>query len=369
MHQNANGLRARLRDGSFFETLDEHTPDVVLITEARSAQSKFVRVMGAKRKLTQRGYQYCAAYAGKDMGYAGCAVFSKIPFHFVMKGLETSNAPKTHAALLKQLEGEARVLTVEFANFSLVTCYSPNSGSENDLCRLPKRMAFEELLSYFLNRLDNPYVLVGDLNVARRTTDVEDGLDHPRYATHPGCTSEEREALETLIKKRKLFDLQEHSGTMGFTFKRNNPDRHGSRYQMRLDYVLPHEALRQHVSAYKIVRGCLSDHYGQIFEVDKSLFRALTPKFPEEMAAMEEETGNDPSIDVLKNVLHDIDNPYLPFFDTSPHPTRDAMDDEEEEEVMELCSSLSEYIDISSVLALDPNRSPVMFLVQTSRHS
>jgi hypothetical protein len=35
----------------------------------------------------------------------------------------------------------------------------------------------------------------------------------------------------------------------------------------------------------------------------------------------------------------------------------DAMDDEEEEEVMELCSSLSEYIDISSVLALDPNRS------------
>jgi hypothetical protein len=167
MHQNANGLRARLRDGSFFETLDEHTPDVVLITEARSARSKFVRVMGAKQKLTRRGYKYCAVHSGKNMGYAGCAVFSKIPFHFVMKGLETSNAPKTHAALLKQLEGEARVLTVEFANFSLVTCYSPNSGSENDLCRLPKRMAFEELLSYFLNRLDNPYVLVGDLNVAR----------------------------------------------------------------------------------------------------------------------------------------------------------------------------------------------------------
>ena len=103
----------------------------------------------------------------------------------------------------------------------------------------------------------------------------------------------------------------------------------------------------------------LSDHYGQIFEVDKSLFQTLTPKFPEEMAAeeMEEEIGNDPTIDVLKNVLHDIDNPFLPFFDTSPHPTMDAMDDDEEEEVMELCSSLSEYIDISSVLALDPNRS------------
>jgi hypothetical protein len=161
MHHNANGLRARFRDGSFFENLDEHDPDVVLITEARSARSKFVRVMGAKRKLTQRGYKYCAVYAGKNMGYAGCAIFSKIPFHFVIKGLETSNAPKTHAALLKQLEGETRVLTVEFAHFSLVTCYSPNSGSENDLCRLPKRMAFEELLSYFLNRLDNPYMLIG----------------------------------------------------------------------------------------------------------------------------------------------------------------------------------------------------------------
>jgi exodeoxyribonuclease-3 len=293
--------------------LDEQDPDFVCVTECRSSRGKFKRVMSAKIELHERGYIYSAVHAGSNAGYAGCAVFSKIPFNFVTYGLETPNAPKEHTAMLKKLEGEARVLTVEFANFSVVTCYSPNSGNDQDLCRLPKRLAFETLLSYFLSRLDHPYILVGDLNVVRYIKDAEDTLDHERYAIHPGCSDEERGALESLLKDRKLFDLQEESGVEGFTFHRGNPDPRGCRYKLRLDYVLPHVSLRNHVSNFRIIRGCLSDHYGLLFDVDQSLFRAKPSTILEGIAHIEEETTDTTVSNNLRDVLRGTDKPVLPF--------------------------------------------------------
>jgi exonuclease III len=329
--------------------LDEQDPDFVCVTECRSSRGKFKRVMSAKIELHERGYIYSAVHAGSNAGYAGCAVFSKIPFNFVTYGLETPNAPKEHTAMLKKLEGEARVLTVEFANFSVVTCYSPNSGNDQDLCRLPKRLAFETLLSYFLSRLDHPYILVGDLNVVRNVEDAEDTLDHERYAIHPGCSDEERGALESLLKDRKLFDLQEESGVEGFTFHRGNPDPRGCRYKLRLDYVLPHVSLRNHVSNFRIIRGCLSDHYGLLFDVDQSLFRAKPSTILEGIAHIEEETTDTTVSNNLRDVLRGTDKPVL----SGPFNTHTTADDVEQN--LELCSSLSEYIELSSVLAMDPD--------------
>ena len=80
--------------------LDEQDPDFVCVTECRSSRGKFKRVMSAKIELHERGYIYSAVHAGSNAGYAGCAVFSKIPFNFVTYGLETPNAPKEHTAML-----------------------------------------------------------------------------------------------------------------------------------------------------------------------------------------------------------------------------------------------------------------------------
>lgn len=56
LHQNANGFRARLRDGSFFRVVDEQNPDAVLITECRSSRKNFKRIKGANKELSKRGY-------------------------------------------------------------------------------------------------------------------------------------------------------------------------------------------------------------------------------------------------------------------------------------------------------------------------
>ena len=268
-HQNANGLRARLRDGSFFKALEEENPDVVAITEARCTRKQFLRTKKTRARLRSLGYHFTAFHTSTNKGYAGVAVISKLPFSTIEIGLDEVDAKlpvPPPPGLLKELQAEARVLLAEFGHFRVAVVYSPNSGKPGDLSRLPKRILFEKLLQHRLGKLDMPFVLVGDLNAARDETDVSDGLSHPRYTQHPGCTDQERALLEQLIDDNHLVDLQQQQGEEGFTYYNSRG------YAMRLDYVLVHEALQAYIQEFQHIKGMSSDHSGQTFEIDRSLF-------------------------------------------------------------------------------------------------
>lgn len=74
---------------------------------------------------------------------------------------------------IEEHDKEGRVITLEYDNFYLVTCYTPNS--QNELKRLPYRMQWEDDFREYLKTLDakKPVVLCGDLNVAHNEIDLK----------------------------------------------------------------------------------------------------------------------------------------------------------------------------------------------------
>ena len=66
------------------------------------------------------------------------------------------------------IDTEGRLITLEYSDFFLVTCYTPNSQSE--LKRLDYRLEWEEAFYNYLENLkkQNQSSCVGDLNVAHQ---------------------------------------------------------------------------------------------------------------------------------------------------------------------------------------------------------
>lgn len=118
-------------------------------------------------------------------GYSGTAIFTK------EKPLQVS-----YGIQLEQHDSEGRVITLEFENFYLVNCYSPNSQSE--LARLDYRMEFEDDFRNYLTLLNNkkPVILCGDLNVAHQEIDLKNPKANRKNA---GFTDQERQKLTDLL--------------------------------------------------------------------------------------------------------------------------------------------------------------------------
>ncbi len=91
---------------------------------------------------------------------------------------------------------EGRVITLEYENFYLVTCYTPNS--QNELARLEYRMEWEEAFLQYLDGLreQKSVILCGDLNVAHQEIDLKNPKTNRKNA---GFTDEEREKFSILL--------------------------------------------------------------------------------------------------------------------------------------------------------------------------
>ena len=91
---------------------------------------------------------------------------------------------------------EGRVITLEYDNFYLITCYTPNS--QNELKRLPYRMQWEDDFREYLKTLDakKPVVLCGDLNVAHNEIDLKNPKTNRKNA---GFSDEERAKMTELL--------------------------------------------------------------------------------------------------------------------------------------------------------------------------
>ena len=97
---------------------------------------------------------------------------------------------------LEEHDHEGRVITLEYDQFYLVTCYTPNS--QNELARLPYRMTWEDAFLAYLKELDakKPVILCGDLNVAHEEIDLKNPKSNRQNA---GFTNEERSKMTTLL--------------------------------------------------------------------------------------------------------------------------------------------------------------------------
>lgn len=172
---NVNGLRACVQKGflDFFTSIDA---DFFCIQESK--------LQAGQIDLDLPGYHQYWNYAEKK-GYSGTAIFAK------NKALSVS-----YGIGIEEHDREGRVITLEYDNFYLVTCYTPNS--QNELKRLPYRMQWEDDFREYLKTLDakKPVVLCGDLNVAHNEIDLKNPKTNRKNA---GFSDEERAKMTELL--------------------------------------------------------------------------------------------------------------------------------------------------------------------------
>ena len=236
---NVNGLRACVGK-NFLEVFESMDADFFCLQETK--------LQSGQIELPLPGYQQFWNYAEKK-GYSGTAIFAK-------------EAPLsvTYGVGCEELDTEGRMITLEYPDFYLVTCYTPNA--QQGLARIDHRLKWDEAFREKLCQLDKikPVIACGDLNVAHQEIDLKNPASNRGNA---GFSDEERESFG------KLLDA-------GFTdtFRYQNPDATGvyswwsyrfnarkNNAGWRIDYFLVSQRLADKILAapiYSEITG--SDH-------------------------------------------------------------------------------------------------------------
>ena len=173
---NVNGLRACVQKG-FLDFFQEADADIFCIQESKLQEGQI--------SLDLPGYYQYWNYAQKK-GYSGTAIFTR-----------QEPLTVTYGIGIPEHDTEGRVITLEFPEFYMVTCYTPNS--QNELARLPYRMQWEDAFRGYLLSLDEkkPVILCGDLNVAHQEIDLKNPKTNRQNA---GFTDEERSKMTELLE-------------------------------------------------------------------------------------------------------------------------------------------------------------------------
>ena len=173
---NVNGLRACMGK-NFMDDFTRLDADFFCLQETK--------LQAGQIEMDLPGYHQYWNYAEKK-GYSGTAIFAKQPALSVSYGIG-----------IPEHDTEGRVITLEYPEFYLVTCYTPNS--QRELARLDYRMDWESAILQYLKNLDEkkPVILCGDLNVAHKPIDLKNPSSNRHNA---GFTDEERDCFTRLLE-------------------------------------------------------------------------------------------------------------------------------------------------------------------------
>ena len=176
---NVNGLRAAVNKG-FDDFFKKENADIFCIQETKMQEDQ----LDENIKGIFKEYNSYWNSAEKK-GYSGTAIFTK------KKPMDV-----TYGIGIEEHDKEGRVITLEFENFFMVNCYTPNAKRE--LERLDYRMVWEDEFRKYLLKLNEskPVVMCGDLNVAHEEIDLKNPKTNRRNA---GFTDEERGKMTELL--------------------------------------------------------------------------------------------------------------------------------------------------------------------------
>ena len=228
---NVNGLRACVNKGflDFFHSVDA---DAFCLQETKLQEGQI--------SLELPGYFQYWNYAEKK-GYSGTAIFVKEEPLAVFYGLG-----------IEEHDHEGRVITLEYQDYYLITCYTPNS--QNELLRLPYRMQWEDAFRAYLLQLNEkkPVIICGDLNVAHKEIDLKNPKTNRQNA---GFTDEERGKMTELLEAGFLDSFRylypEQTGIYSWWSYRFHAREKNAGW--RIDYFLTSAALADKLSDAKIL--------------------------------------------------------------------------------------------------------------------
>lgn len=173
---NVNGIRACAGKG-FLDFFRQADADVFCLQETK--------LQAGQLELDLPGYYQYWNYAEKK-GYSGTALFTR-----------QEPLSVTYGIGIPEHDREGRVITAEFPDYYVVTCYTSNS--QNELARLDYRMEWEDAWLGYLKGLEErkPVIFCGDLNVAHQEIDLKNPKTNRKNA---GFTDQEREKFTRLLE-------------------------------------------------------------------------------------------------------------------------------------------------------------------------
>ena len=236
---NVNGLRACVTKGfeDYFHNADA---DFFCLQETK--------LQAGQIDLDLPGYSQFWNYAEKK-GYSGTAIFTK-------------HAPLSvsYGVGVPELDTEGRLITLEYENFYLITCYTPNA--QQGLARIGHRLKWDEAFRKYLKELDQkkPVIACGDLNVAHQEIDLKNPASNRGNA---GFSDEERESFSKLLDAGFTdtfrFLKPDATGIYSWWSYRFNARKNNAGW--RIDYFLVSNRMAEHIKAAPIHTDVLgSDH-------------------------------------------------------------------------------------------------------------
>lgn len=244
---NVNGLRACVNKG-FLDFFKEVDADAFCIQETKLQEGQI--------DLSLDGYYQYWNYAVKK-GYSGTAIFTKKEPLSVSYGIG-----------IEEHDTEGRVITLEYENYYLITCYTPNSQSE--LARLSYRMEWEDAFLQYLKGLEQkkPVIFCGDLNVAHKEIDLKNPKTNRKNA---GFTDEEREKFSVLLANGFIdtfrYFYPEREGIYSWWSYRFHAREKNAGW--RIDYFLVSDCLKDNLKGAAIHTEIFgSDHCPVELEID-----------------------------------------------------------------------------------------------------
>ena len=230
---NVNGISACLKKG-FLESFESLNADIFALQETKAQKDQI--------ELDIPGYTLYTNDALKK-GYSGTAVLTRIEPLSVSYGIG-----------IEEHDQEGRVITLEFEDYYFVTCYTPNSKKE--LARIDYRMEWEDAFLAYLDALNKPVILCGDLNVAHHEIDLKNPSSNHHNA---GFSDQERNKMTELLSHgyidtfRYLYPDKKDAYTWwSYMFK--SRERNAG---WRIDYFIVSDSLKESL-IYSDILG--SDH-------------------------------------------------------------------------------------------------------------
>ena len=236
---NVNGLRACVQKG-FLEFFHQSDADFFCLQETKLQEGQI--------QLELPGYAQFWCYAEKK-GYSGTAIFAKNTPLSVAYGLG-----------IPELDTEGRLITLEYPDFYLITCYTPNAQQE--LARLDHRLKWEEAFLAYIRKLDEskPVILCGDLNVAHQEIDLKNPASNRGSA---GFSDEERACFSRLLESgfADTFRYQNPTATGMYSWWSYRFKARENNAGWRIDYFVVSDRLRDRILDTPIYSQILgSDH-------------------------------------------------------------------------------------------------------------
>lgn len=253
MSWNVNGIRAVHNKNLFLPFIEKYQPDILCLQETKAMQGQAVIDLP----------QYEEYWNSADRkGYSGTAIFTKTKPLSIVNGIPEAIAKKYD--LIADGYGdplsEGRVITAEFADFYIVTVYTPNAKEDLSRVQLRHKMWDPAFLAYCkVLEKKKPVIFCGDLNVAHTPLDLANPKGN--VGKH-GFTDEEREGFQNFIDAGFVDTFRMfHQGNGFYTWWSHFANSRARNVGWRIDYFLVSGSLKTKIKdAFILPEVMGSDH-------------------------------------------------------------------------------------------------------------